>query len=33
MGQSLTPGNNISLAVSPDSEAEAARIFNGLSLG
>lgn len=33
MGQSLTLGNNISLAVSPDSEVDATRIFNGLSTG
>jgi len=33
MGQSVTFGNNIQLAVSPDSEADATRIFNGLSTG
>lgn len=33
MGQTLTPGDNISLAVSPDSEADATKIFNGLAAG
>ncbi|HEX9511361.1 MAG TPA: VOC family protein [Puia sp.] len=32
-GQSLTQGNNIQLAISPDSEEDATRIFNGLSAG
>jgi PhnB protein len=33
MGQSLTIGDNISLALSPDSEEEATKLFNGLSAG
>ncbi|HTI10347.1 MAG TPA: VOC family protein [Puia sp.] len=33
MGQSVTFGDNIQLAVAPDSEADADRIFNGLSTG
>ena len=33
MGQSVTFGTNISLAVNPDSEADATQIFNGLSTG
>ena len=33
MGQTLTLGSNISLAIAPDSEEDATRIFNGLSAG
>src|ERR1700712_1039448 len=33
MGQSLTIGDNISLALSPDSEEEATKLFDGLSAG
>ena len=33
MGQTLTLGSNFSLAISPDSEEDATRIFNGLSAG
>ena len=31
MGHHLTPGNNMSVSVDADSEAEAVRLFNGLS--
>lgn len=33
MGQVLKPGNNFSLSISPESEEEALRFFNGLSAG
>jgi len=33
MGQDLRVGNNVSISVSPDSRAEADRIFNALSAG
>lgn len=33
MGQKFVPGNNFSLSVSADSEAEADTLFNGLSAG
>ncbi len=33
MGQQKVSGNNISIAVSPDSREEAEKIFNGLSAG
>jgi PhnB protein len=33
MGQKLTIGNNISIAIQPDSKAEAEKLFNGLSAG
>lgn len=33
MGQTPTPGSNFSLAISPDSEEDASRIFHGLSAG
>lgn len=33
MGQTFTPGNNFSLSISVDSEAEADELFNGLSAG
>lgn len=33
MGHTLTQGNNVHLAISPDSEQEAKRIFDGLSAG
>ena len=33
MGQTLTAGNNLQIAISPDSKEEADRLFNGLSAG
>jgi PhnB protein len=33
MGETFTPGNNISMSVHPKTEAEASRLFNGLSEG
>jgi len=33
MGQTLTFGNNYYICISPDSEEDAERIFNGLSVG
>lgn len=33
MGQTLTIGNNYYICISPDSEEEAEKIFNGLSVG
>jgi PhnB protein len=33
MGQHLTPGNNFSLAIGPESEAEADKFFKALSVG
>jgi PhnB protein len=33
MGQSITIGNNTHIAISPDSENEADKLFNGLSAG
>lgn len=33
MGQTLTPGDNVSLAISPESQEEAEQIFNALSEG
>jgi PhnB protein len=33
MGQKLTFGNNMYIALSPDSREEAERLFNGLSAG
>ena len=33
MGQKLTVGNNFYIAISPESEEEANRLFNGLSAG
>lgn len=33
MGQKLTVGNNISIAIQPESKAEAEKLFNGLAAG
>ena len=33
MGQTLTVGNNFYISISPESEEEATRLFNGLSAG
>lgn len=33
MGQTLKPGNNFYIAISPESKEEANKIFNGLSAG
>jgi PhnB protein len=33
MGHVVTPGNNMRLSLSPDSEEEARKLFNGLSAG
>src|SRR5688572_2358055 len=33
MGQTYTPGNNITIAITPDSREDADRLFDGLSAG
>ncbi len=33
MGHTLTPGNNMSISISTDSETEADKLFNGLAAG
>ncbi len=33
MGQKLTEGNNVQIAIAPESKEEANRLFNGLSAG
>lgn len=33
MGPKFTPGNNVNIAINPDSDEEAKRLFNGLSAG
>jgi len=33
MGQTLTPGNNFSIAIQAESEEEADKLFNGISAG